>query len=138
MSFKVTIKDIGTEASLNELRAKLQNMSKPLTMAGMYMERETKLNFAKEADPDGNKWAALKPSTLRYKKTSSILRETGALAGSVRMTPATNKQVKVKASKSYGIFHQTGTSKMAARPFIGIGAQHKPKIKQVFQEYFEL
>ena len=100
------------------------------------MERETRLNFARQSDPDGKAWAGLKPSTLRQKRGRAILRESSALAGSISKEPASASSVRVRSEGvSYGIFHATGTSKMTARVFIGIGARHKAPIERIFESY---
>lgn len=134
----ITIKDFGTEEELSKLQEKLGDLSVPLQKSALYMERETRLNFARESDPDGNRWAPLRASTLRYKRTGAILRETGALVGSVRVISVSSKSARIGASKDYGKFHMTGTSKMVARPFIGIGDRHRGKINQVFQQYLDI
>lgn len=123
------------KAALDALANKLKDLQEPLGKAGLYMERETRLNFSKESDPDGAAWAGLAASTLLQKGTSAILRETGSLVGSVAAEPPSARSVKVSASTSYGIFHQTGTSKMPQRQFIGIGARHVAEINKIFEAY---
>lgn len=122
---------------LKEAKKKLDNLQKPLREAGLYMERETRLNFARQSSPEGAPWAALKASTLRRKRSGAILRETSALMGSVQFMGASNTEAKVGAGTAYGVYHQFGTSKMAARPFIGIAARHEPQIEQIFQQYLQ-
>ncbi len=122
-------------AKLKDAAKKLDNLQKPLREAGLYMERETKLNFARQSSPEGAPWAALKASTLRRKKSGAILRETSALMGSVQFMGASNSEARVGAGTAYGIYHQFGTRKMAARPFIGIASRHEPKIEQIFEQY---
>ncbi len=132
--------EIKADAVLDKLRKakqKLDNLSKPLTEAGLYMERETKLNFARQSTPEGAGWAALSPSTLRRKSSGAILRETGALMGSVAFQGASNTEARVGAGTAYGIYHQFGTSKMPAREFIGIASRHEPKIEKIFQQYLK-
>lgn len=124
-------------AKLKTANKKLANLEKPLRNSGLYMERETKLNFARQQSPDGKPWAALSPSTLRQKKTGAILRETGALAGSVAFMGASATEARVGAGTEYGVYHQFGTSKMPARPFIGIADRHRDKIEQIFQSYLQ-
>lgn len=132
--------EIKADALIEKLKAaqkKLDNLQKPLREAGLYMERETKLNFARQSSPEGAAWAALKPSTLRRKRSGAILRETSALMGSVAFQGASNTEARVGAGTEYGIYHQKGTSKMAARPFIGIAGRHQPKIEQIFEQYLQ-
>lgn len=126
--------------ALKRLARRVNNLQPAMFQAGLYMERETKLNFARQSDPDGNPWAPLKPSTLRRKRTRSILRETSTLAGGISLTSATKTQATIQATagSEYGIFHQTGTRKMAQRQFIGIGDRHHPKIRKIFEDYLEV
>lgn len=124
---------------LDRAKAKLRDFSEPLTEIGLYMERETKLNFAKQSAPDGSAWAPLKPSTLRTKRTRSILRETSTLINGIGASRASRTEVKVQSRGArYGIFQQTGTGKMAARPFLGVADRHLPKIRQILEEYIDI
>lgn len=134
---EIEIKAEAVIAKLKEAHRKLENLQKPLREAGLYMERETKLNFAKQSSPEGSPWAALTPATLKRKRSGAILRETSALVGSVQFMGASNTEAKVGAGTSYGIYHQFGTRKMAARPFIGIAPRHEPKIEKIFESYLQ-
>lgn len=134
-SLRITVDKARTQAELDKLLEKVGNFSEPLGLSAMYMERETRLNFSKESDPDGKAWAGLAASTLLQKSTSAILRETGSLVGSIAAEPPSARSVKVSASTSYGIFHQSGTSKMPQRQFLGIGARHVTEINKIFDAY---
>lgn len=127
--------------ALNDLRVlsqKFDSLDRPVAESILYMERETKLNFARQSDPDGAPWAPLAASTLRRKKTGAILRKTGALAGSVQGRPS-GLSGTVTVGIDYGIYHQTGTSKMPQRKIIGISeGRHVPKIRQIFEDHLNL
>jgi phage virion morphogenesis protein len=118
---------------INATRVKMEKLTPFLRKAAMYQERSTKLNFAKQSDPDGNKWASLSAITLKTKKSGAILRETSALISSISSTIA-DKSAIVTANQAYGIFHQTGTSKMPQRQFLGISDRDKEKIMQIAQK----
>lgn len=126
---------------MNEIRAladRFKQLDRPVKEATLFLERETKLNFVRQSDPDGAAWAPLRPSTLRRKRTGAILRETGALANSVT-SQAGGLSGTVSVGIEYGLYHQTGTSKMAQRKIIGISeSRHVPKIKQIFEEHLSL
>ena len=129
---------LNAEALLAKLQAaprKLHDLQKPFAEAGLYMERETKLNFLRQTSPDGKPWAQLKPSTLKRKKSGAILRETSALIGSIQFAGATNSGATVIAGTDYGIYHQFGTRKMVARPFMGISPAHEQQIEKIFEDY---
>lgn len=133
---EIQVKGEGAIEAVHKLARKARNLSKPMQQAGLYMERETKLNFAKQSDPDGAAWAALKASTLRRKRSGAILRETSALMGSISMSAGAT-EARVTAGTDYGVYHQSGTSKMAQRKIIGIGDRHIPKIRQIFEAHFK-
>jgi len=135
--FSVSVKDFGVKSGLSKLAAQIKDMQGALDEAGLYMERETKLNFARQQSPDGAAWAGLAESTLRYKRTSAILRETGSLAASIQKQPASSTEVRITAGTEYGIFHQEGTSKMPARPFIGLNDRHEGEIMRIFERHIQ-
>ncbi|BAQ65525.1 phage virion morphogenesis protein [Geminocystis sp. NIES-3709] len=112
---------------------KLNNVTLFLKKAALYQERSTKLNFAKQSDPDGNKWTALSANTLKVKKSGAILRETSALISSISSSISGEVAI-VTASQNYGIFHQTGTRKMPERKFLGISDQDREKIMEIAQK----
>lgn len=134
---KVTIEAGTTIKALHRLKKNLKNVNKALRRSGLYMERQTKLRFAKQRDPDGKAWEPLKPSTLRRKKTRAILRETGALAASISVVGPSGSRVRVVAGQAYGIYHQTGTKKMPARKFLGINEENVTSIKKIFVQQLE-
>lgn len=115
----------------------MDNLSVPTKEATLYMERQTKLNFAKQSDPDGAPWAVLSPSTLARKKTNAILRETSTLVNSVN-SESSAKEGRVFATTGYGLYHQTGTTKMPQRKFLGFGAEDVDRIPKFYTEYLDL
>ena len=134
-AFKFTIKDIGTKEELDKLARRTANLSPAMAQAAAYMERQTRLNFAKESDPDGAAWAGLAPSTLRRKRSGAILRESGELVKSISSS-SSDKQARVfSPGPDYNIYHQQGTSRMPARVFIGIGEQHKEPVIRIVKNY---
>ena len=132
---KITISG-NAKDELTVLIKKAASIDQPIREATLFMERETKLNFARETDPDGNPWSALSPSTLRYKSTNAILRETSTLANSI--AGESNGNIgRVRAGTDYGIWHQIGTSRMPQRKIIGISeSRHIPKIEKIFEDHF--
>lgn len=137
MSVSITI-DGANEIviALDQLDSRATNLAPALNESALFMERETKLNFARQAAPDKTPWAKLKPSTLREKRGGGILVRTGALSGSIAAQPATANQVTVKSSGiKYGIFHQFGTRRMVARPFMGFAPRHIPMIKKIVERH---
>jgi phage virion morphogenesis protein len=135
MQFKIDVEADEVLADLARQLEKINNLNKPLRKAGLYMERETKLNFAKQSDPDGMPWAPLKPATLRKKKTSAILRESGSLAASIALFSVSKTSAIVGSGVEYGAYHQTGTSRMPKRSFLGISGNHVSNIQKIFEDY---
>ncbi|KGQ29185.1 phage virion morphogenesis protein [Gallibacterium anatis] len=90
--------------------------------------------FDNERSPEGEKWAVLKEpyKTQRYKKgyTGSMLQVTGDLAASLNLDYGDSFAV-IGAAEPYGQFHQAGTNKMAARPFLGLGDDGVEEIKHI-------
>lgn len=119
---------------LGRLINRVQNFAPAMSEIATYLEREHKLYFAKQAGPDGA-WAGLSANTLRYKKSGAILRETSALVSSIS-SESDSHNAKVKSSGVvYGIYHQTGTSKMPQRRFIGFAPHHPAKCVEIVEDY---
>lgn len=137
MAIRIKIEATSTFRALSRLQRRAKTLDTPLRKSGLFMERETRLNFARESDPDGKPWTPLRPSTLRRKRTRAILRETGSLAASVMMQGPSGRRVRIVVGVAYGIYHQTGTVKMAQRKILGISEdRHVPKIRRIFERHF--
>ncbi|WP_462112346.1 phage virion morphogenesis protein [Campylobacter concisus] len=128
---------------LEELQTKLKSLqniekkTKPLMQTlGNILQNEIEASFENESSPFGQKWQALKPSTIRQKqklgKSSNILRSDGNLADKW-IVKADDKKATVsnntnKNGFAYGLVHQFGTNKagrsknvrIAARPFLPV------------------
>lgn len=79
--------------------------------------------WKKEADPTYQRpWKALQPSTIERKDRKfpgqPILRRTGLMQDSAKIVP--KGQGFAVQSTPYGKYHQFGTDRMAARPWMGI------------------
>ena len=128
---------------LEELQTKLKSLqnidkkAKPLMQTlGNILQNEIEASFENESSPFGQKWQALKPSTIRQKqklgKSSNILRSDGNLADKW-IVKADDKRAAVsnntnKNGFAYGLVHQFGTNKggrsknvkIPARPFLPV------------------
>ena len=128
---------------LEELQTKLKSLqnidkkTKPLMQTlGNILQNEIEASFENESSPFGQKWQALKPSTIRQKqklgKSSNILRSDGILADKW-IVKADDKKATVsnntnKNGFAYGLVHQFGTTKtgrsknvkIPARPFLPV------------------
>ena len=141
---------------LEELQAKLKSLqniekkTKPLMQTlGNILQNEIEASFENESSPFGQKWQALKPSTIRQKqklgKSSNILRSDGNLADKW-IVKADDKRATVsnntnKNGFAYGLVHQFGTNKagrsksvkIPARPFLPVnrGGKLPSRTKEV-------
>ncbi len=144
---------------LEELQTKLESLqniekkTKPLMQTlGNILQNEIEASFENESSPFGQKWQALKPSTIRQKqklgKSSNILRWDGNLADKW-IVKADDKKATVsnntnKNGFAYGLVHQFGTNKagrsknvrIAARPFLPVDKSgHLPnRTKQAIED----
>jgi phage gpG-like protein len=78
----------------------------------------------RQQDPTyGQKWASLAPSTAKWKAKhfpgEPILRRTGAMLDGSYIFTRGRDQFLVRTTR-YGAFNQFGTSKMSARPWMGV------------------
>jgi phage virion morphogenesis protein len=124
----------GSTANFDRVAKLLSNPAPALGEIGGYLERQAKMRFVTQTAPDGSKWAPLRPSTLRYKKTKAILRESGAMAASITFRVAGNAVI-LKPSVDYAIFHQLGTKRMEARPIMGFEADDAEAISKILAKY---
>lgn len=92
--------------------------------------------FETEQSPDGKKWEDLDPV---YKKSrfakgydGKMLHRTGQLIDSLNIDYGDDFAA-VGVSESYGIYHQLGTKKMSARPFLGVSEDGVEEIKDVLK-----
>ncbi|WP_103640423.1 phage virion morphogenesis protein [Campylobacter concisus] len=144
---------------LEELQMKLKSLqniekkTKPLMQTlGNILQNEIEASFENESSPFGQKWQALKPSTIRQKqklgKSSNILRSDGNLADKW-IVKADDKKATVSNNTNkngfvYGLVHQFGTNKagrsknvrIAARPFLPVDKSgHLPnRTKQAIED----
>lgn len=92
---------------------------------GATAERQVAERFAGSHGPDGAAWAATK-------RGGQILVDTGALRGSIASSVG-DDSVEIGAGAFYGLFHQEGTSKMVARPFLGFGDADWREIEEIVE-----
>lgn len=96
--------------------------------------QEAEAAFDNEKSPEGESWAKLNPDykKRRYDKgyTGNILQVTGDLVKSLNIDYGDNFAV-IGAGEPYGQYHQLGTSKMPARPFLGLSHDGVEEIKAI-------
>lgn len=105
----------GMEQGLDALTAKLSDLSYALGAAGRHMMGSVAANFASGGRPE--KWAPLKPDTIRAKGGDAPLVRTGALSGSVNFKAGPDTLV-VSADVPYAWVQQHGADGIPPRPFL--------------------
>lgn len=144
---------------LEELQTKLKSLqnidkkTKPLMQTlGNILQNKIEDSFENESSPFGQKWQALKPSTIKQKqrrgKSLNILRSDGNLADRW-IVKADDKKATVsnntnKNGFAYGLVHQFGTNKagrsknvrIATRPFLPVdkGGHLPDRTKQAIED----
>ncbi|MFC1142356.1 phage virion morphogenesis protein [Pasteurella multocida] len=98
------------------------------------LQQESETAFDNERSPTGEKWADLKPNykKQRYEKgyDGNILQVRGDLVNSLNIDYGESFAL-VGVSEHYGQYHQEGTSKMKARPFLGLGDDGVEEIQHI-------
>lgn len=96
--------------------------------------QEAEAAFNNEKSPEGESWAKLNQDykKRRYDKgyTGNILQVTGDLVKSLNIDYGDSFAV-IGAAEPYGQYHQVGTSKMPARPFLGLSHDGVEEIKAI-------
>lgn len=96
--------------------------------------QEAEAAFDNEKSPEGESWTKLNQDykKRRYDKgyTGNILQVTGDLVKSLNIDYGDNFAV-IGAGEPYGQYHQLGTSKMPARPFLGLSNDGIEEIKAI-------
>ena len=120
----------GIDPSKIDLRAVLRTV-------GLYLASQAKRNFDQGQSPDGVPWAPLvRPSRKRGGPTAKPLRDTGILMASMAAGADHVEDIDA-ASLTWGTnvwyagFHQHGTRRIPARPFIGLTPQMEMRIAQI-------
>ena len=132
------------QSNLKELESKLKNLKPVMSSIGEYMVRRTRQRFDSETSPDGVKWAPLAEATIAAKRErrtnappTAILKSTFTLRDTIAYVP-TETSVKIGTPQEYGKFHQYGTRRIPARPFLGYNQQDLKEIEEIFVDALEL
>lgn len=138
----------GIEQVLNRfarLEAGADDLEEPTTSAGEYMLGSIKQNFEAEGRP---KWQGLSPSTLKNKKGSKILHESGALEDAATSPGALNVSAdgfEIEPNSVYGPRQNfgypggtgRGRAKTPARPFLLFQEEDSDAILTIFNRHFK-
>ncbi|HDR1810465.1 TPA: phage virion morphogenesis protein [Pasteurella multocida] len=101
------------------------------------LQQEAETAFDNERSPEGEKWTDL---TTNYKKRryergydGPMLQLSSDLINSLNIDYGDSFAV-VGVSEHYGQYHQEGTSKMEARPFLGLGDSGVEEIQSILNK----
>lgn len=117
-----------------QLTQKLGDLTPLMDAIGGILESSTRQRFNDKQAPNGVKWADLLPSTQDKKGNNNILIQSGDLMASITHH-ANATSTTVGTPKIYGVYHQFGTSDMAARPFLGLSDEDKTDIYDLINEH---
>ncbi len=138
----ITVDNTQAVATLNAMAARMANTKPVLAQIGEFMASKVMLGIMSEKDdPDGAQWAEWMPSTReqRTKKGNvglGLLWDDGTLLGSIRVQ-AGAREVVIGTNVKHGAYLQEGTTKMAARPFLGWSEADKEMTEQFVARYIE-
>lgn len=138
--FNVQIRITGdkeTIARLNKTGQGLKNWQSTLVKVGDLLQRVYGVrNFETVGAYIGQRWAELKPSTIRSKVKRwpgrDILVASGTMKGAWEHQ-AFPTRLTLKNTAEYAHWHQTGTGRMASRPIIDVNKRVKDDIIEVFK-----
>lgn len=98
---------------------------------------ENQESWTREEDPQTQRrWSPLTAIYAARKNRaypgSLILRRSGVMQDGTRILPLNSKGIfTARMGTSYGAFHMSGTSRMAARPWLGIPSAATPKMESI-------
>lgn len=140
MPFRVRIDDTELKALLGKISKSCRNLEPPLTGWGNKLLEQTRAQFDSETDPDGDRWVALSPTTLRSKaakgQPSSILTATSAMRQSFRIRVAA-MQLDLLSDSPYLKYHQRGTTRMPQRKVLGVTPERKNEGAGIVRSYIK-
>lgn len=87
------------------------------------------LRFEQKQKPDGSAWKGLQT------RVGDALSDTGQLKSSFRSYPSP-MSVSIGSIIFYAPFHQFGTNRVEARPFLGVSSDLMRQVDELISEYF--
>lgn len=126
----VTADTASVERALTRLRRRIGNLQPVMQIVGETVASSTKLRFNKEQAPDGKAW---KKSQRAIREGGTTLIDTGRLRGSI-ISVADDDGVDIGTlDVPYGPFHQLGTRRMPARPFLGLSDNDEDDVLRILR-----
>jgi len=112
---------------LEALKRRLERLAEPdlegaLAAIGQALVEKVEQGFEREADPYGEPWKPLAPSTLEKRRKkgrgAKILQDTGVMRRSLNWRLLGRDAVAVGFADRKAIWHQIGTDRIPARPML--------------------
>jgi len=128
------------DRELQKLLSKLSSLdlSAPMKDISIYMKSSVLKNFEAQGRPE--RWKPLSPEYAEWKArhgySSKILIRKHRLMQSISARSGTN-YARIFTGVDYGIYHQLGTKKMPARPFLVIQDEDVEVAKKILQSFVE-
>lgn len=95
--------------------------------------QNNKEKWFKEEDPEGQPWKSLSPSYAKWKREKygplPILRISGKMLDTAQIAASGNKFI--VSTNDIGIYHQFGTDKMPARPWMGVSIKSLDDLAEI-------
>lgn len=97
-------------------------------------------NFENEIGPDGawERWHR-KDKIFSSRPTrrggTKMLQDTGAMKNSIRGKVLSRDMAMVECGKTYGVYHQQGTKKMVARPFLWVDEKDEREYADYYAKF---
>ena len=124
---EISITDYATPM-LDELLSHADHMDDVMDDIGRLMVDSVHQNFEEEGRP------AWEPRLVDV--PWPILRKTGALYNSIHYS-VFGAEVNIDTDSDYGMFHQEGTDRMVARPFLEIQPEDETMIMDLLYQHFD-
>lgn len=147
---RLTLADLARSLKARAELLERLDLSPALRAVGVLLGSAARQNFQKQSAPDGTPWAPLlrprsRPRDKRGRKrggTQQILLDTGTLRASITSLGSRDNvflvernAVLVGTRVKYAPFHQHGTRKMVARPFLGWSPELLRKARRILADF---
>jgi phage virion morphogenesis protein len=125
-------------AALAKLAAPPADLGPLLEQVAAALQAGTVRRFGLGVSPQGVGWAPLAASTRkkRRRRAGQPLQDTGRLLGSITTRAAPPASVTQTAGAPYAGFHQGGTRRIPARPFLGPSDEDVRAVAGLIADYW--
>lgn len=140
LEFRVNFKDV--QSAIGNIRSKVENPRAMMQEIGDIIAEDIKnIIMKRNESPDGKPWAPWRPSTAKARERKGnakqgLLWDSGRLLRSIKsQVIGSHNTVQIGTDIPYAGYLNNGTSKMSARPFLGVSARAKKGINEAIEQY---